>query len=124
MKKQVGLWIDHSKTVIVSIVNGQEVTQEICSNIGKHVRYSEGMGTGEDVVDRKFDNHLSAFYDEVISLLHDAGSILIFGPGEAKVELKNRLEHDELGGRTITIETADKMTDHQIAAKVREHFKN
>ena len=49
-------------------------------------------------------------------------SILIFGPGEAKGELKKRLEGDKLGGRIVSIETVDKMTDRQIAAKVRQHF--
>jgi hypothetical protein len=31
-------------------------------------------------------------YDEVISVLRNAESILLFGPGEAKGELKRRLE--------------------------------
>ena len=37
-------------------------------------------------------------------------------------ELKKRLERNNLGGRIIGIETIDKMTDRQIAAKVRQHF--
>jgi len=58
----------------------------------------------------------------VIASIRDAESILIFGPGEAKGELKKRLEGDKLGGRIVSIETVDKMTDRQIAAKVRQHF--
>ena len=132
MKREVGLWIDHYKTVMVTIVNEEEETREIRSNIEKHKRLSGGlkakelnvspMSTAEDVVDRRFGNHLSEYYDGVISMLRDADSIWIFGPGEAKVELKNRLERDDLGERIITIETVDKMTDRQIAAKVRAHF--
>jgi hypothetical protein len=57
-----------------------------------------------------------------IACIRDAESILIFGPGEAKVELKERLEGSNLGGRVVGIETAEKMTDRQIAAKVRQHF--
>ena len=48
----------------------------------------------------------------------DAESILIFGPGE----LKKRLERNKLGGRVVGVETMDKMTDNQIAAKVRRYF--
>jgi hypothetical protein len=48
--------------------------------------------------------------------------MLIFGPGEAKGELKKRLESNNLGGRIVGIETVDKMTDRQIAAKVRQYF--
>jgi hypothetical protein len=65
---------------------------------------------------------LNKYYDEVIAAIRDAESILIFGPGEAKGELGKRLERDKLGGHIIAVETIDKMTDRQIAAKVREYF--
>jgi hypothetical protein len=132
MKKEVGLWIDHRKTVIVTIENEVEVTREIRSNMEKHVRFSSGThsnadnnsqgSTAEDVRDRQFGDHLGRYYEGIISIIRDADSILIFGPGEAKVELENRLKREDLGGRIVGIETVDKMTDHQIAAKVREHF--
>jgi hypothetical protein len=48
---------------------------------------------------------------------------LLFGPGEAKGELKKRLVKMKLGERVAAVETADKMTDGQIAAKVRDYFK-
>jgi hypothetical protein len=47
---------------------------------------------------------------------------MIFGPGEAKGELEKRLVNKGLGGRVVGIETVDKMTDRQIAAKVRQRF--
>jgi len=58
----------------------------------------------------------------VIASIRDAESILIFGPGETKGELEERLKKNGLGGRIVGVETADKMTDRQIAAKVRQHF--
>lgn len=132
MKKEVGLWIDHRKAVIVSIENEVEVTREITSNMEKHVRFSDGShsnssnnttgSTAEDVRDRQFGDHLDSYYEGIISLIRDADSIWIFGPGEAKVELGNRLKRDQLEGRIVGIETVDKMTDHQIAAKVRDRF--
>jgi hypothetical protein len=132
MKKEVGLWIDHRKAVIVSMENEVEVTREIRSNMEKHVRFSSGTrsnapnnsqgSTAEDMRDRQFGDHLGRYYEGIISVIRDADSIWLFGPGEAKVELENRLKHEELGGRIVGIETVDKMTDHQIAAKVRDHF--
>jgi hypothetical protein len=47
---------------------------------------------------------------------------LLFGPGEAKGELEKHLAAKGLGGRVVGFETVDKMTDRQIAAKVRQHF--
>ena len=71
---------------------------------------------------RTFRGHLSIYYAAVIACIRDAEAILIFGPGEAKYELKKRLERNNLGGRIASIETVDKMTDRQIAAKVRQYF--
>ena len=97
MKKQVGLWIDHRKAVIVMITEAGEEIKKISSNMEKHVRFTGGRasedGSTEDVKDRQFGNHLNNFYDAVISVIRDAGSILIFGPGEAKGEMAKRLEH-------------------------------
>ena len=76
----------------------------------------------QDHQDRRFIGHLDRYYDEVISAIHDAESILIFGPGEAKGELKKRIESKGLKGRTVAVETADEMTEPQIVAKVRQHF--
>jgi hypothetical protein len=48
--------------------------------------------------------------------------ILIIGPGEANGELKARLERRGLGARNVGMETVDRMTDRQIAARVREYM--
>ena len=124
MKKQVGLWIDHRKAVIVSITGEIEEIKSITSDMEKHVRYSGGAqnDSEEDERDRRFSGHLNKYYDEVVALVKDAVSILILGPGEAKVEFKKRLETEKQLGRVVDIETTDKMTDPQIAAKVRSHF--
>ena len=123
MKKQIGLWIDHKKAVIVMIKDGDEELKKISSNMEKHVRFSSGDGSedgsSEDVRDRKFGNHLNNYYDEVIAYIRDADSIQIFGPGEAKGELEKRIKHEELKAHILTVETVNKMTDPQISAKVR-----
>ena len=124
MKKRVGLWIDHRKAIIVTISEEGEETKEIKSDMEKHVRFSSGSsedGSSEDVRDRNFDNHLNSYYDKVIACLREADSIQIFGPGEAKGELEKLLEKEGLKGRIFEIEAMDKMTDRQIAAKVRVH---
>jgi hypothetical protein len=66
--------------------------------------------------------HLNIYYDTVIACIRDAESIWIFGPGEAKGELKKRLERNKPSEPIVGIETIDKMTDRQIAAKVRRYF--
>jgi len=76
----------------------------------------------DDRRQREFTEHLNSFYKDVISCIRDAVSILIFGPGEPKEELKKHLEHEGLGNLMIGVETTDRMTEPQIAAKVRQYF--
>ena len=132
MKKNIGLWIDHREAVLVILTEDTEEILHITSSDEKHIHYSgrshsrtpEGLKevTAEDQRDRRFENRLNKYYDEVIAAVRSADAIQIFGPGEAKGELKKRIERDGLKAHILVVETTDKMTDRQIAAKVREHF--
>lgn len=134
MKKEVGLWVDHRKAVIVTIENKVALTREILSNMEKHVRFSNGTqgetpndfhgSNAEDMRDRKFDDHLGRYYESIIALIQDADSIWIFGPGEAKTELGNLLELNHLDEKVAGIESEDKLTTSQITAKVQLHYLN
>jgi len=123
MQRDVALWIDHRKAVIAAVTGDTEDLTRIRSGIEKHVRYSAGEGVAEDSRDRRFEKHLNQYYDKVIASLRDAGSILILGPGEAKHEVERRLRDAGLGKGIVGVETADKMTDPQIAALARQRFR-
>lgn len=124
MNKRAGLWIDHRKAVIVMIAEDGEETTEITSDMEQHVRFSGKTdsedGSRENVRDRQFEKRLNLYYDRVVEVVRGADIIQIFGPGEAKGVLRKRLGHHGLQSRVLAIEAADKMTDRQIAAKVRE----
>jgi hypothetical protein len=124
MTREVGVWIDHRKAVIAIIAGKTEGLRQVTSNMEKHVRYSGAAqeDSAEDQRDRRFTGHLNKYYDEVIRRIRDADSILILGPGEAKIELEERLGIEGLRGRIVGIETVDKMTDRQVAARVRQRF--
>ena len=80
------------------------------------------MMPADDSREREYSGHLANYYDEVISCLRPARSILLFGPGEAKGELRKRIERNKLDVRITRCETSDKMTERQIAQKVRRHY--
>ncbi len=132
MRKKVGLWIDHKEAIIIAITDKGEEIELIPSEVERQLRRSgdsplKGPYDVQQVPTdsrrlRTFTEHLNAYYDSVIAAINDAKSILIFGPGEAKVELKKRFEKNNLGENIVGIEAADKMTENQIAAKVRQHF--
>ena len=132
MSTSVGLWIDHRKAIIVAVTDKGEEIGLIISKVEKQLRrsgdsalkgrYESEQVPADDKRQRTFTGQLNIYYDAVIASMRDAESVLIFGPGEAKGELKERLEKSSFGGRIVGIETADKMTNRQIAAKVRRHF--
>jgi hypothetical protein len=133
MKTTKGLWIDHRKAVVVAVTDKGEEVKEIISHVEKQLSRFEGVRSttpypaqlvpADDSQQRDLTGHLDKYYDEVISHLRDAELILIFGPGEAKGELAKRIEGSKLSGRIAGIETVDKMTDRQIAAKVRTYLR-
>ena len=132
MRTRVGLWIDHRKAIVVAVTDQGEEIALIISKVEKQLRrsgdsplegrYESSQVPADDSRQRAYAGYLNIYYDAVIACIRDAEAILIFGPGEAKVELKKRMEREELGGRIVGIETVDRMTDRQIAAKVRQHF--
>jgi hypothetical protein len=122
MQREIGLWIDHRQAVIAVVTGDREDLTRILSGIEKHVRFSGGEGGAEDARDKGFEGHLNQYYDKVIASLRDARSILILGPGEAKHEVEKRLRDAGLGKAIVGVETADKMTDPQIAASARRRF--
>jgi hypothetical protein len=132
MSTQVGLWIDHRKAVVVAITEQGEKIEEIVSGVEKQLQrggdrplegdYEVVQVPADDRRQRDFTKHLNIYYAAVITAIRDAESILVFGPGEAKGELKEQLEKNHLGGQIVGIETVDKMTNPQIAAKVRQYF--
>jgi hypothetical protein len=67
--------------------------------------------------------HLDQYYDDVIGQLGQPAALLIFGPGDAKLELEERLSRSTtLSERFVDVATADRLTDPQIVANVKEHF--
>jgi hypothetical protein len=132
MNTKTGLWIDHRKAVIVLVTPTGEEIKQIPSSAEKQLRrtgstplqgnFESQQVPADDSRQRTYTGQLNTFYDEVIACIRDAESILIFGPGVAKDQLKERLEENNLGDRISGVETVDKMTDPQIAAKVRQHF--
>jgi len=133
MNHKVGVWIDHKKAVIVSASPDGVTSRTMESEVGPHARYSGRAGSptpdgphdggGEKRYEERYSQHLDRYYDEVISQLGQPEALLIFGPGEAKLQLKERLSRSKaLSDRLVGVETTDKLTDPQIVAKVKEHY--
>jgi hypothetical protein len=132
MKTLAGLWIDHREAVIVLLSGEKQETKRITSHVEKQLRrsgrspsqdrFESQLVPADDSREREFTGHLGNYYDEVISCIRPAEAILLFGPGEAKGELRKRIKRDKLDLRVTCFETTDKMTERQISQKVRRHY--
>ena len=132
MATNAGVWIDHRKAVLVRMTDHGEEIREISSKVDKAYQPPTGPASkqpgrpsgfvAEDVQEHKLMSQLNVFYDEVLTSLHGANSLLIIGPGEAKGEFHKRLKNKKFACITVEVETTDQLTDPQIAAHVRKHF--
>jgi hypothetical protein len=133
MQTKAGLWIDHRQAVIVTISDKNEKTTRITSSIEKQLRRSgrsrsrptyesRGPAAG-DSREREYRSQPTAFYDEIITSIGAATTILIFGPGEAKDELRKRIARKTNVKRTVRVETAGELAPDEIIEKVRKEFR-
>ena len=134
MKKLFGLWVDHEKAIIVKLMDGSHKVIHIKSDIEGHFRLKDDSqpitpsnlqgNTIESKMDSRYHKYLNIYFQHIIDLLKDAKHIFIFGPGEAKIELKKKIEKNKLFSSKISdIETTDKLTEPQIVAKVKKYFR-
>jgi hypothetical protein len=132
MASKAGVWIDHKQAIVVLIAEAGQEIKKIAFDIGQPVRpagkrrpkikYTPNDFVAEDRLERKVENDRKDYYDDVVACIRGADSLLILGPGEAKGEFSKHIKAKKVRGVVVELETADKMTDRQLAAKVQQHF--
>ena len=126
MNHNVGIWIDDKKAVIVSALP-ERIT---CMTLESNTRLTLESDTGPHASHEERDGHPppggpshDPYYDEVIRQLGQPDALWIFGPGEAKLQLRERLSRSKmLPACLVGVETTGTLTDPQIVAKVRQHY--
>jgi hypothetical protein len=133
MQKNIGIWIDHEKAFLVSIQDKRESSKKIQSEVESHIKalggsrpttpYGPQEASAEKKLDERRKQQLHKFYQKILPELREISKIYIFGPGEAKHELDKEIKKSkELSLKRVKIETADKMTENQIKARVKNYF--
>ncbi|MGB3008143.1 MAG: hypothetical protein WBC06_16635, partial [Chitinophagaceae bacterium] len=134
-ESKAGIWLDQKRAFIVIIEGSEEpLLIKIESEVESRV-YTPGEARGAIRLDSTFiddqerkqrrqRNEFKRFFKEIISYLHKADYIFIFGPGQAKEGLKNAIEenHHYLKGTILNMESADKMTQKMIVQKTITFF--
>ncbi|TAJ08066.1 hypothetical protein DMA11_21820 [Marinilabiliaceae bacterium JC017] len=134
MKKQIGIWLDTDKAVLISLTNGQESVKTINSDVEHRSRFpGEGKNysrLGSMLVNpvkratNRKKHQLHHYFDQIIKDLSGASSVYLIGPSNTKKLLAKEIKkHHPVEGIPIDLESADKMTDNQLLAKVKNYFK-
>jgi stalled ribosome rescue protein Dom34 len=131
--KNVGIWIDKKEAKIVSIEARNEHLDTIVSDI-QYFHPSEGRGTRlkdrlQDAVQyskylEREKHQLGKFFRDITRCITGVNAIVIFGPAQTGEKLYDKLleKQYQFNPKTISIKKADKMTDSQIMAWVRNYY--
>ena len=113
------VWIDSSEARIMMVdprATGEVV--EHSENAGRHLRSKAGSREGY----RATADHV--FFQRVANDLANAKSFIVVGPANAKTEFVKHIHRFDphLFPRLTAVESAEDMTDAQLAALARDYF--
>jgi hypothetical protein len=120
-EKKLGIWMDHASAHLMEY--NDDITTHIILSESTHTEKEKTLQKGESVMHNKEQQQESAYYKALGESIKNYDDVLLFGPTNAKVELLNILKADNHFSK-IKIETmqADKMTENQAHAFVRDYF--
>jgi peptide subunit release factor 1 (eRF1) len=121
--RYIAVWIDHRSAIVLTFIGKNlENEQEILSNAGPH---THGGGWSQRRIEAHRHETLNHFYEEVIDHLEPVDEILILGPGQAKNELNNRIEHHKgLKGKVMDMVSAPEMSEVELITQAKGFFKS
>ena len=120
--KNLGIWMDHSNAHLMEFTPDNIESKTIKSKF-THEEKENSLGKSEHVMHNKEQHQRSAYYKELGEAIINYEAVILFGPTDAKVELFNILRANHNFEKIkIEVKQADKMTDNQQHAFVREYF--
>ena len=124
MNHEIGIWLDNKKAVIVSATAGRvAVIKTLAADVDPHPHFAGSHEGGEKKYEERHTRQLRHYFDKIVSHIGRPDAVLILGPGEAKQQLKERIERSKaLSHAIVEVESADWLTQPQIVARVSEHF--
>lgn len=120
--KRLGIYMDHSNANLIEFTNDSLKTRSIESTFTHEVKVNT-LGKSEHIMHNKEQHQHAEFYKKLGNEIRHFDETILFGPTDAKVELCNLLRKDHLfTAKKIFVQDADKMTDNQQHAFVKDYF--
>ncbi len=122
IKKNIGIWMDHTHANIIEFKEGKLITKSISSDF-THQNREEILNRSEHMMHNKEQQKQSAFYKKITESLNDHEDILLFGPTNAKNELHNILKtNHHFDSVELNVKNSDKLTENEQREFVQEYF--
>ena len=119
--KKLGIWMDHANAHLMEYAD-PIVTRNVTSD-STHEDKEKTLQKSESIMHNKEKQKESEYYKVLGESIKNYDEVLLFGPTDAKIELSNILEDDLSFSKVkIEIKQADKMTENQEHAFVRDYF--
>lgn len=120
-QKNLGIWMNHSTANLIDL-KSKKHTRPITSEFTFDTK-QEALNRSESLMHNKRQQMHEAYYKEIADQILNYDHVLLFGPTNAKSELRNYLNKDiHFKDITIDIQSADKMTSNEKGAFVENHF--
>jgi hypothetical protein len=120
--KNLGIWMDHASARLMEFTTDPIETTIIESAFTYEVK-EESLHKSENGMHNKEQHEQSAWYKQLGEIIKNYEAVVLFGPTDAKLELLNVLRKDHLFEKIkIDVKPADKMTENQQHAFVRDYF--
>lgn len=132
MKKQIGIWLDYKEAHIITLNGKQNDINIISSEIESYhlkggARSKTPYGPMDKTSESKFlarkKHQVEKYYKKIMEATNDANEILIMGPAEAKIGLRDKMTKTRTYRPMIKgYKTVDSITKNQKVARTLEFF--
>jgi len=120
--KKIGIWMDSESAHFVELTDETKQDAEIESTF-THEAKGISLGKNENIMHNKEQHQQADYYKRLGEVIKNYDEVLLLGPTHAKAELVNILKEDHHFDKIkIEVRQADKMTENQLHAFVKEHF--
>lgn len=133
--RQVGVWVDHEKALIVTLVGEGHSIKIVQGDVGPKHKSTGGVRSGRPYWHRSIEsakrqsirrtNQLQHFYHHVEDEILEADQLILLGPGGAKEEFATFLSQNrrfDCEKLTASVSVPSHMTEPQIVAHIKKVF--
>lgn len=135
MKKQTGIWLDHEKALVVTLVESGYTLKIIESDIitrervdgetRKYGRFGDQSLNHEKHKERRIEKQVSNFLHHLLREIKEVDELVLFGPANMKKEFeKHILKDPTLASKLKAVVSADSMSNNQMVAWVKNFYIN